>query len=294
MEIDARKVKELREKTGVGMMDCKKALQETGGDFDVAIDYLRKKGIATSAKRADKEAHEGVVVVMLSEDHRQAAMVEVNCETDFVAKTDDFKEFAQTICQQTLGCDPGITADALLNQAYILNPQLSVTDQLNNVIAKTGERIVINRLVRTGIDNSVPGLIASYVHSNLKIGTLVAITCKEKSAATNEIVIQAAKDVCMQIAAASPLGLNRDSIDTTLIEKEKEIYREQMKNDKKPAQIIEKIIDGKIAKFFSEVCLLEQKFVKNQDQTISDYLNEISKQVGDCLTVINYWRFQLG
>ena len=274
MSISAADVKKLRDQTGAGMMDCKKALAESGGDMAKAIEILRKKGQKVSEKRADREANQGVIVSMISDDHKKAVALELNCETDFVAKNDEFVQYAMDFARVAFEDEPG-DREALL-QAQ--SGDLTVADKLKDLVGKIGEKIDIGRFEILTSE----GQIFDYIHPGNKLCVLVEF---EGEVPNPEI----AKDVAMQIAAMNPLAVTRDSVDATLLEKEKEIAREQLINEGKPAEIAEKAAMGKMRRFFEERVLLEQKFVKDGTLSVQDYL----KQSG-APTVTSFVRIQLG
>jgi elongation factor Ts len=285
VEITAELVKTLREKTDAGMMDCKKALKETGGDLEAAVAYLRQKGLAVAAKRADRAALEGVIWAHLAADHQAGVLLEVNCESDFVAKTDSFLELGAKLAEQLAGAALE-TVDELLQEACPHLPGLKVTDYVNEVIAKTGEKCQIRRFTRYRGD-----LVAAYIHHGGKIGVMIEIA----GGGTAPEVQTAAKDLAMQVAAANPLAVSRDEVAADVIAKEKAIYEAQAKDSGKPEKIIEKMVVGRLDKFFKEFCLLEQPFVKNSDQTVAQYLQEIGKKLGGKqLTVKRFTRYQVG
>ena len=249
--ITASQVKELREKTGAGMMDCKKVLTETDGDFEKAIELLRERGIAKAAKKSDRIAAEGLVTTYVSEDGKVGAVVEVNAETDFVAKNEEFRSFVADVAKQVALKAPA-TVEDLLNQPSIAEEGKTVGEVLTGKIATIGENMSIRRFERFETEN----MIESYIHGDGKIAVLV-----EMENATTEL----AKDVCMQIAAARPEYLDRESVPAERVEKEMEILKAQAMNEGKPAEIAEKVVMGRIGKFYGEICLVEQDFVKDPD-----------------------------
>ena len=274
MAISAAEVKELRERTGAGMMDCKKALQETGGDMEAAIDLLRSKGAAKAAKRAGKEASEGAIGSHIEDG--VGALVEVNCETDFVARTDDFQALAQDLARHvaehsaaTDGAEPG---DRLMAEAFEGGDQ-TVEQHVTQVSAKTGEKIVVRRFARFETD----GTLGGYVHMTGKIGALVELSGGGESVA---------KDVAMHVAAARPLGVTRDEIPADVVERERAVYQEQVRQEGKPEHIQEKIVEGKLGKFYKEQALVEQPFVKDPDRTVGELVGEAD--------VRRFVRFELG
>ena len=263
--VTASQVKDLREKTGAGMMDCKKVLTETDGDMEKAIELLRERGIAKAAKKSGRVAAEGLVEAYISEDGKIGAIVEVNAETDFVAKNEEFKAFVASVAKQVVEKDPKDLED-LLAQESIDEAGKTVKDVLTDKIAKIGENMNIRRFVRFESD----GLIEKYIHGDGKIAVLVNM-----KGGNSEV----AKDVCMQIAAARPEYLNEASVPEDRLEKEKEILKVQTMNEGKPEAIAEKIVQGRIRKFFEEVCLVDQVFVKDPNKKVSDILKENNAEV---------------
>ena len=263
--VTASQVKDLREKTGAGMMDCKKVLTETDGDMEKAIELLRERGIAKAAKKSGRVAAEGLVEAYISEDGKVGAIVEVNAETDFVAKNDEFKSFVASVAKQVVEKDPKDVED-LLAQESIDEAGKTVKDVLTDKIAKIGENMNIRRFVRFESN----GLIEKYIHGDGKIAVLVNM-----KGGDNEV----AKDVCMQIAAARPEYLNEASVPEDRLNKEKEILKVQTMNEGKPEAIAEKIVQGRIRKFFEEVCLVDQVFVKDANKKVSDILKEHNAEI---------------
>ena len=271
-EITASLVKELREKTGAGMMDCKKALSETGGDLEKAIDFLRTKGLADAAKKSGRVAAEGLVVTYLSDDLKNGAIVEVNCETDFVAKTDDFINFSNAICKLVADKKPA-DMDALLALDF---EGATIEKTIAEKVAKIGENIRVRRFAQ--YDASC--MLEAYIHAGGKIGVLVEFD--KVTNADKELV----RDIALHICAANPLCVSDKDLDPQVIAHEKEIYVQKAKESGKPDNIIEKIVEGQVNKFKQESCLVSQKFVKNPDESIS-------KLLGDKV-VVRFTRFQLG
>ena len=282
--ITAQAVKELRERTGAGMMDCKKALTETNGDMEKAVEVLREKGLAAAAKKAGRVAAEGIVKTFISEDMKKGAMVEVNCETDFVADNAEFIEFAGKVAEMAANNDVS-TVEELVALKY--NDDKTVQEVLTELIAKIGENMTVRRFEKVAVEN---GVVQSYIHGGGRIGVLVQLACDSNSSELTQV----AKDVCMQIAAANPLFLSENEVDSKALETEKEIYRAQALNEGKPEKIVEKMVEGRIKKYYKEVCLLNQPWVKDADKSISKYLEEKSKEVGSPITVQKYFRFERG
>ena len=263
----------LREKTGAGLIDCKRALVESNGDLDEAVSILRKKGVATAAKKAGRDAGEGIVAQCVSSDQTKGILVEVNCETDFVAKNDDFVKFASDVASQLLE-----------------NPDVDLEEQRTEQVAKIGENIRISRSSSLSLSNN--GIVESYVHTGAKVAVLLSLSTVSDDAANSDKLIELAKDLCMHIAATSPVCVSRDDVPQELIQKETEIAQAQAEG--KPPQAVEKIVAGKLDKYFSNACFLEQSFVKDPDQNINNLLDSISKELGDEVKVENFLRFQVG
>lgn len=282
--ITAQAVKELRERTGAGMMDCKKALTETNGDMEKAVEVLREKGLAAAAKKAGRVAAEGIVKTFISEDMKKGAMVEVNCETDFVADNAEFIEFAGKVAEMAANNNVS-TVEELVALKY--NDDKTVQEVLTELIAKIGENMTVRRFEKVAVEN---GVVQSYIHGGGRIGVLVQLACDSNSSELTQV----AKDVCMQIAAANPLFLSENEVDSKALETEKEIYRAQALNEGKPEKIVEKMVEGRIKKYYKEVCLLNQPWIKDADKSISKYLEEKSKEVGSPITVQKYFRFERG
>lgn len=284
MEITAELVKTLRNKTDAGMMDCKKALKETGGDLEAAVAYLRQKGLAVASKRADRATSEGAVWAAIAPDQRSGILLEINCETDFVAKTPAFVELGTRLLEHLAGVALS-SVDELLGQPCPHQPNLSVTDYLNEVIAKTGESIRIRHFTRYQGD-----LVTAYIHHGGKIGVMLELS----GGGTAPAAVAAAKDLAMQVAATSPVAVGREEIAPDLVAKEKAIYEAQAKDSGKPDKIIEKMVTGRLEKFYKEVCLVEQTFVKNPDITVAQFLKEVGAGLGKELKIKRFIRYQVG
>ncbi|MCB2292077.1 translation elongation factor Ts [Clostridium algoriphilum] len=284
--ISASMVKELREKTGAGMMDCKRALSETDGDMEKAIELLREKGLAAAAKKSGRIAAEGLVRAYISEGMKSGSLVEVNCETDFVADNEEFITLTKNIAMQAVQTN-STTIGEFSDEKYITDAAMTVNDAVTALIAKLGENMSVRRFQKFSIEN---GIVQSYIHGGGRIGVLVELSCEKQ----DDVLIQIAKDIAMQIAAASPLFLDNTCVDNETLEKEKEIYRVQALNEGKPEKIVEKMVMGRVNKYYKEVCLLEQIWVKNADYTIKKYLQEESKKLGADIKVTRYVRFERG
>ena len=274
MSISAKDVKELREQTGAGMMDCKKALQEADGDFEKATEILRKKGQKLSEKRADREANQGLIVTRVSDDGSKAAALEINCETDFVARNDDFQDRAQQFLDVVYENEID-SVDTLLETEV---NGLTVADHLKDMVGKIGEKIKINRVVLAKSD----GHFISYIHPGNQLGVLVEF---EDEIDDEEI----GKDVAMQVAAMNPLAVNRDEVDSSVVTKELEIAKDQLLEEGKSEEIAEKAAQGKLRRFYEERVLMEQKFVKDNSLSVKEYLEK-----NDTPLVKSFHRLQLG
>jgi len=289
-EISAAVVKDLREKTGAGMMECKKALTDAGGDFEKAIDILRQKGLASAAKKASRSASQGLISSFIQAD-KVGVMAEINCETDFVARTDDFQELIKNVMEHVAAAHPKAVSveespsekpeHCLLEQVFIHDPEKKKTIRalVTEKVAKLGENIVVRRFIRYQADK---GLVGAYIHMD-KIGVLVAAESEAKTDDLRPLI----KDVAMHIAAANPLYISRDQIPQDVIDREKTIYRAQVIG--KPAEITEKIVEGKLEKYFSDVCLVDQIFVKDPEGK-----KKVKDVIGAGTIITSFSRFQLG
>jgi elongation factor Ts len=277
-EITVALINALRQRTNAGMMDCKKALIETSGDMDAAIKVLREKGLAIQVKRADKESKEGIIKAIVSADGNTIALAEVNTETDFVAKTDNFKAFVAAVTQKVMDKGEDIGD--------------SMKDELMTIVAQTGENVKVRRTARYELSGT--GKIESYIHMAGKVGVIVEVSCGKAETATHATFVELVHDLALQIAAAAPRYLVESEVPADAIEAEKDIYRTQLAEQKKPANIIENILKGKIQKFYSDICLVHQAFVKEPKLSITDIVNACAKATGDTVTIKRFVRFQLG
>lgn len=290
-EISAAAVKDLREKTGAGMMECKKALTDAGGEFEKAVDILRQKGLASAAKKASRSASQGLISSFIQAD-KIGVMAEINCETDFVARTDDFQALIRNVMEQVASTRPTAVSveespsekpeNCLLEQIFVsdpANPKKTIRDLVTEKVAKLGENIVIRRFIRYQADN---GLVGAYIHMD-KLGVMVAAESVAKADELRPLI----KDIAMHIAAANPSYISRDQIPKDVIDREKAIYRAQVLG--KPAEITEKIVEGKLEKYYSDVCLLEQIFVKDPEGK-----KKVKDIIGTGTTIKSFARFQLG
>ncbi len=291
MQITAQLVSQLRERTGAGMMDCKKALTENAGDFEKAIEYLRKKGIASASKKAGRTAKEGTVYALNDKENNAVVLVEVNCETDFVAKTDNFQKAVDNIARHIAKANPE-NATALLAQKFSGDSSKTVDDYVKESIAILGENMNVRRFVRYPL---TPGTeVQTYIHAGGKVGVIVEVALPNTSKATHEHFATYLRDLTMHIAAASPQFLKPEEVPADLVAKEKEIAMAQLQTQNKPADVLEKIATGKIAKYFEEACLINQKFVKDDKKTINQLTAETGKAMGETIHINRFARFLLG
>ena len=284
-EISAKSVKDLRDKTGAGMMDCKRALGDADGDIEKAVDFLRERGLAKAGKRGGRATSEGAVSIAI--DGSVAAMVEVGCETDFVARTDMFVEFGKKLAE-VVARDQSIDGpDALLKVSI---DGETVADKVNGAISRLGENIVVKRVAR--LDAGASGVAGGYVHAGGNLGVVVTLATEGSGAELESL----AKDLAMHVAAAdpSPIAVDRSGIDSALLDSERTIFRNQAVQSGKPEEIVERIVEGQINKYLSEICLVEQAFVKDPDRTIGDLLRDVGAKVGAEIAVNGYQRYKLG
>ena len=286
--VTAAMVKELRERTNAGMMDCKKALLAADGDMEKAIDWLREKGLAQAAKKASRVAAEGVVAQYVTPCGCTGVIVEVNCETDFVAKTDNFAAFANNVAKHIAKANPA-DVDELMNQKFVDDETKTISDLVSEATVAIGEKISVRRFARFQTE----GVVATYIHMGGKVGVLVEVATSEEGK-NNEDVKQFAHDLCLQIAAAKPEAVRREEVDSEKLEKEREIQRAKALEAGKPEKIVDRIVDGQIEKYYKEVCLLDQQFVKDPDKSIKGLMAEVSKAAGAPLDVVRFARFERG
>ena len=283
MAFTAKDVMTLREKTGCGMMDCKKALTQTDGDMDKAIDVLREQGLAKAAKKASRIAAEGVAHAYVNEDGTVGVAIEVNAETDFVAKNADFQGFVKTVADTVIAENPADVADLLTKKA--VGTEMTVEELLREKIQTIGENIIIRRFQR------YEGVVATYIHAGGKIAVMVKF---DTDVAGSDAFNIYAKDIAMQIAAAAPSYLNKDQVPAEVIEHEKKIMTEQVINEGKPEAIAQKIVMGKIGKYYEENCLVNQVFVKDSKLKVSDYTAQTAKALGGKIDIVEFVRFEKG
>jgi len=273
-EITAADVGKLREMTNAGLMDCKKALTEANGNFDSAVDLLRKRGVASAAKKAGREANEGIITQFIQPGSRVGILLEVNCETDFVARNENFRAFCDEVARKLAA-----------------NPKADLEADRVAQVAKIGENIRIPRFHRMEVSGN--GMVAAYIHTGAKVGVLVEVGAAKEATVASEEFKQLVRDITLQIAAGHPYAVSRDQVDPEVLTKEREIAAEQVKN--KPPQAVAKIVEGKLEKFYQTYCLLDQGFVKrNSEVTLKEHVGSIEKQLGDKIEIRRFVRFQIG
>ena len=289
-DISAKIVMELRGITGAGMMDCKKALAAVEGDMDKAVDFLREKGLAAAAKKQSRIAAEGVVAAAVSCCGKTGALVEVNCETDFVAKTPEYVEMVASIAAKIVAGNP-----AGVDELHLLPANeegQTIADMVTAKVAKIGEKITIRRFERYALETT--GVIDTYIHMGGKVGVIVEVHSETEAGAKHETTVQFVHDLALQIAASAPEYVYREDVRADHLEHEKEILAAQARNEGKPENIIARMVEGRVSKFYKEICLNEQPFVKNPDQTVADLTAEVSKAVGEKIKVIRFARYKMG
>jgi elongation factor Ts len=285
-QISARDVKDLRDTTGVGMMECKKALEETGGDMQKAIEYLRKKGAAMAAKRADREAGEGAVCIRMSDDQKRGVILELNCETDFVARGEVFTGFANELATLALDRNCATREELLSLKLGEAHGNETVEETLKSMTGKVGEKLELKRLAMLTVED---GVVESYIHPGAQLGALICMST-DKPAEAKAL----AKDLAMQVAASAPIVADRSLVPEEFVEKEKEIYRQQALAQGKKEEFVDKIVSGRLDKYYQEVVLTEQVFIKDQNARVSDVLNDFRKKQQAKAEVKAFVRYQLG
>ena len=281
MAITAAQVNDLRQRTGAGMMDCKRALEEANGDVQKAIEVLRKKGASVAAKRAEKSANEGLIVTKISDDKKTGTILEINCETDFVAKSEDFVNLADYVINAVHKNKPK-------NVEELLSKNSDVQNKLNDVLGKVGEKIEISRFDILEAEN---GILVDYIHMGSKLGVLIKFDDVKDGSDELSVI---GKDMAMQVAAMNPISIKREDVPKTVVDKELEIYKELAKKEGKPEQILEKIAMGRLNKFYQENVLLEQAFIKDNSKTVGDLLKEFNSKHGSNTKITRFDRFHLG
>lgn len=286
-EVTAQLVKTLRERTGAGMMECRNALVEANANLDDAEVVLRKRGAAAAAKKSTRSAKQGLIVIDIAANGLSAVVVEVNCESDFVARTDDFQSFAADLAVHVAGSS-ATTVDAIMAEAFSKDPGQTVNDLVKSKIAKLGENIVLPRFERISVAS---GAISSYTHPGSQLAVAIALT---SSAGASEELVALGKDLAMQVAAADPKYIRRDQVDPAHFAKEADIARDRAKNEGKPEKILDKIVEGRLTKFYEEVCLIEQPFIKDNGVTVTELIAQKSKSTGGTIEVAQLVRFKVG
>lgn len=279
MAVSASMVKALREKTGAGMMDCKKALEDTGGDEEQAVSWLREKGLSKAQKKANRSTAEGLIAFAGSEDGKTGALFELKCETDFVAKNENFSGLAREVAEQVLG-----------SGSQEVDPV--VEEKIKELVGVLGENMQPGRARFMQVDGE--GAVGSYIHANGKIGVMVELRCKKAETGRKPEVQALAKDLSMQVAAVSPVCINPEELPQDLLDREKEIYLHQATQEGKPEHIAAKIVEGRINKYYKEVCLIKQPFIKDDSKSIEDLLREVGQAVDDELEIGSFVRLGLG
>jgi len=289
VSITTADIKNLRELTGAGILDCKKALQESNGNVDQAVEFLRKKGLAAASKKASREANDGLISAQISNNGKTGVMVEVNCETDFVARTDDFKDFVDALVRQ-VAAQPGLdNVDALLSAPFIDDKNKTVSQQLKETIAKLGENTIVRQVARFDLQGD--GMLDSYIHIGGRVGVLVDVS---GGSVDNEKFAELVHDLALQVAAAAPGYITESEIPAKAVEAEKSIYQAQIAEDNKPDNIKERIVEGKLKKWYGEIALMNQEFVKDTSLTVAQLLKQRGKELGTEIAVRRFARFELG
>lgn len=287
MAITASLVKELRELTGAGMMDCKKALTNTDGDMEKAVVFLREKGLAQATARAGRIATEGLVLSYITDDQKSGAIVEVNSETDFVAKNQEFRSFVEQLAKQAAATE-SVNVDELLNEKWSADPSVTVNEALSQKVSVIGENLRIRRFVR--INKTENGSLSTYIHGEGKIAVIVKLLCEKDSPE----LVEVGKNLAMQIAAMNPKFIASENVDEEFIAQEREILKQQALNEGKPENVVEKMVEGRLKKELKDFCLLEQEYIKDSDLSIKKYLENMSKELGGDIKVAEFIRFATG
>lgn len=292
MEITAQMVKELRDQTGAGMMECKQALIEAQGDMERARLILREKGAAAAVKRESRQASEGVVVSATTPDRRRAALLELNAETDFVARNDEFQSLAKELVQQLVDTGFEGTLEEFLNQPSQAIPDRTVRQRVEDLVARIREKIVVGRIATFSTDST--GCVDTYIHLGGKIGVMVELEAQTEAGAQHPETQRLARELGMQIAFGNPSYLSREQVPQQLIDEEREVQRQRAINEGKPAQALDRIVEGRLSKFFEQVCLLDQGYIRDEKKSVKQVIDEFSKTVGEPLTVQRFVRFRVG
>ena len=285
-EITAQMVKALRDRTGAGMMECKKALEAAGGDIEKGIEELRKRGIASAAKKTGRSAKQGAIVIKLSDDKTSGVIVEFNCESDFVARTDDFQGLVGDLADQALASAAVAAPADLLRETYAKDASMTIEALITAKVAKIGENMKLARLEKVS-----GGVLGAYIHPGAQLGVLIQASGVDVSSSEIQDLV---RDVAMQIAAADPQFISRSQVTAADVEKEKEIQRERAIREGKPPAIVEKMLEGRMAKYYEEVCLLEQPFIKENSLTVGQMIEQANKKLGLALVISRFVRFKMG
>jgi elongation factor Ts len=288
-EITAQLVKQLREKTAAGMMECKTALVEAKGDLAEAEVVLRKRGLASAAKKAARSTKQGLIGVQIAADAKSGALIEVNCESDFVARTDEFQQMVANLGKQVVAESPA-NVEALKASVYAADTSFTVEALIKSKIAKVGENMNIPRFAR----RNAAGTLGSYVHPGSQLAVLVDVTCGKSETAAGPAFKELLHDVAMQVAAADPRFVRREEVTEEFLAKEREINRARALAEGKPEKIVDKVVEGRMSKYYEEVCLLDQPFIKDNAVTIAQYIAAKGKELGDTLDVAGFLRFKVG
>ena len=288
--ITAQMVKELREMTQAGMMDCKKALVEAEGIMEKAVEWLREKGLAAAAKKQSRIAAEGMVASYVSPDCKVGVIVEVNCETDFVAQTDNFKSFCAKVAEHIAKANPA-DVDAMMEQKFALDESKTITDLVSDATVAIGEKISIRRFARY---EAAAGVVETYIHMGGKIGVLLEVANDTPATFANDAFKTFYHDVALQIAAAKPTYVREDEVPAAELEKEKEIQRAKALNEGKPEKIVDRMVEGRIKKYYQEICLIDQAFVKDDEKSIDQLTQAVGKEIGAKLEIVRFARFERG
>ena len=289
-------IKELREKTQVGMMDCKKALISAEGDMERAIEILRKKGASIASKRSGHATNNGIISGYVTPDHKTGALLEISCETDFAANTEDMKTFAKTVCEHIANCKHSCTltcdSECMLDQKLFNNSSVTIKMLLDDLMAKISENIKLSQCAR--FEPKENGFVNVYIHPGATLGTIIELEVTGLSEKNSAAIAQLSRDICMQIAVTNPICIEPTQLNEADLEKERNLIREQLKESGKPAEIIEKILVGKINKYYEEVCLLNQKYIKQDKASVGQHVKNAEKETGCEIKIKEYKRFMIG
>jgi elongation factor Ts len=292
-EISASLVKTLREQTGVGMMECKKALQESDGDIKRAATLLREKGAAKAIKRAGRATKEGKIMAKIADCKTVGALVEINIETDFAARSERFTEFAAVACDTALAIQAS-DVETLMAAKPVSGSAATIKDAMTDAQTVIGENMGVSRCTAFKVDDKKFGMIHTYIHPPGKVGVMVELACESAAVAQSDVTANLANDLCLQVAFSNPVSLDSSSVAPSVIEAEKSVYRNMALQEGKPENLLDKIIEGKMRAFFKESCLIEQAFVKEEKKSVGDLIKETSKTAGGKIEIVRFVRYQLG